>query len=333
MSNQGFRSMVKFYQDLKYHPRLFGRYFSHDIVYLYIISMRKSYSQIQPFGCQLKHVSHFPNLFLVRCNNYRNQHNEEASKPHGVIYWLKFLILLVCSEHENVSIAQLLDLFSSYEEQATRLCIGSLSTVNEYNCLNLTFSEEVSTLKQLELTTFVKTTRRGRFLVDNLYCLGLECLQVYFDDWLFPMPNVKKLTPLPDYIKELFEPNCSEFNYEYLLNGDEAQYQQARIKVIYRKTKQCLMLVSILKHAREYEMNKYPETWILLMDKLKDHKFFHKDFFDSIKEQIITDSYNSMGKNETFKSEMNNFNKELNKYCDIFGDFFTNINSITIAST
>ncbi len=323
ISNQGFRSMVKFYQMLKYHDKLFLRYFSHDIVYLYILSMRQLYSQVPPNnGKKLLHVSYFPNIFLIKCNNYINNKYPDAAAPHGPIYWLKFMILTVAISEERISVAKLKSIFSDYEDQAVRLCLGSLATVNDSNCLHLNFSEEHDNLHNLMETTFVKPTKRGAYLVDQFYCLGLECLQLYFDDWLLPIPVIDE-TELPEEIFSLLQNNSSS-NYDYLLNGDSTEYTKARISLINKKAKQALLMIYILKHSLSYEMKRYPVSWKNLSEYI-DNDIFNDTFFNEMIDRIINDSSDSMGKDAAFKLEMEEFNDSLKKYSGVYDDFFEKI--------
>ncbi len=90
-----------------------------------------------------------------------------------------------------------------------------------------------------------------------------------------------------------------------------------------------MLLISLLKHAREYEMTKYSDTWNSLKESFNGHDFFTEDFFENMKDRIINDAYQSMGKNESFKSEIENFNENLNEYCAMFDDFFDKVKGIT----
>lgn len=319
LSNQGMRSMVEFYKSSDYHPELFERYFSHNILYLYMLGRKELYSQVPPKSCSHEQRYFFPNMFLVMCDNFRNREYKEACLPHKVTYWLKYLILRVCFIKKQVSINELLRIFSDYDEHVVYLCIGSLATVNEYNCLKMKFGHDIdfsiesdaieNSLLKFKETTYLSPTKRGKYLIENNFCLCFECLQLYVDDWLLPLPKKEKLL-LEEQINNIYDFNKKKYSYNYLLNLEN--YETERKSMISKKAKQSLLLLKFLEGAFKAEQELYENTWKKINEIDLKEPLFNDKSFKKMQAKLIDDSHSAYGKDDKFKTEIESYNQVLN---------------------
>jgi hypothetical protein len=325
-SNQGFRSVVNFYQGLHIDKNLFQRYFTHDILYLYLLSNRSLYSQITPEEYPDQPVSHFPNVFLINCDVYYNNNCPESRKPHRLTYWLKYLILAIVHHKKRINIKYILNILQSYDDNAVRLCLGSLSTANETNCLNLEFPFDINGLRQIEDSTVVTMTRRGKFLFENNNSFSFEFMQLYFDDWLLPRPLPQYFSTANIEISQLLKSENSEksYSYDYLLDADWVQYNNGRKNIIRRKAKQALLLLSILRSAQTYEMEEYSQTWLDIKQLLGQNNdlFLGDAVLKKLQDNIISTAFFLLNKNEQFRQELRDWQDILSKNKQYFDDFF-----------
>ena len=337
LANQGHRTLVTFYKGLNYDRKLFERYFTHDILYLYLLSKRELYGQLYPPNYRIKQKSHFPNIFLISCDNPHNEAYSEACRPHRLTYWLKYLILSLVHTKDHMLISNILNVLRDYENHAIRLCIGSLSTVNESNCLSLRFPDHLESLTQVEDSTLVSLTRRGQYFLKDNYCMGLDCLQLFIDDWLLPKPKSNILMPKDNSeIVELLEPNLNhgKYSYAYLLNADVGEYRRGKEWLLPLKAKQSLFLLAILKSAQKYEMKLYESSWRRLIEIAgkTDATFLLKDVdnYKALQDRIVDESYRSMRKSgPQLKERLRSFIKFLDTNEVRFDKFFNDIEANT----
>lgn len=333
LANQGFRSMVDFYQELEHHRDIFPRYFTHDVLYLYMLGKRSLYGQMLPPGIQLKQMSYFPNIFLINCDNVHNMSYAEACKPHRLTFWLKYLILLTVNCKREATIRYVLDILKSYDEHVVRLCLGSLSTSNEYNCLNFHFPMHTDsmTLPQIERSTSISLTNRGKYLLEDNYCLGFECLQLYFDDWLMPRPRIDQLPIENKSITVFLKPDIDNntYSYDYLLNGDAVEYDKRRREIINIKSKQALILLAFLRSAQKYEMKAYAGSWndIRNLVTRSNKELLSENIWGQLQDRIIDNAHRSSMKSGDLhlKAELEFLKNTLNANLDNFDQFFNKI--------
>ena len=328
LSNQGFRSIINFFESLYHHPELLFNYFSHDILYLYMLSKRSLYAQVPPDERYDNPVSFFPNVFLIMCDNYTNSRVPEANKPNRLTFWLKYLILSIVRYGTEVRIKDILQTLSSYDNHAVRLCLGSLSTTNEYNCLSLNFTGNINTLGEIEDTTYVSLSERGRFLIENDYCFSFECLQLYFDDWLLPRPTPEHMNLSNKDISELLEREFKDdtYSYDYMLNSNKYEYAASRKKIVLKKARQSLLLLCVLKYAEEYEMYIYKESWDKLKDLIGDSKvpFLSKENYTNIQRSIIEESCDIM-RDDAFRKGIEYFATQVDAESTNVENFFNKV--------
>ncbi|MFC2011035.1 hypothetical protein ACFLUR_01945 [Chloroflexota bacterium] len=329
LANQGFRSVVDFYGDLYHHPDLVFNYFRHDVLYLYLLSKKALYSQVPPDRGSPLPISYFPNIFLVICDNYLNERVADAHKPNRLTFWLKYLILEIVQYYQsknNITISNILKYLDSYDDHAVRLAIGSLSTVNEYNCLSLRFTGNLESLEEIETSTFVSLSNRGRYLVENDYCFSFECLQLFFDDWLLPRPKPEYLGLHNKTIEKFIEPmmHIDEYSYDYMLNANIEEYEKNRRYIIFNKARQALILLITLKHAEEYETSVYPESWNAITNLLGNTKtpFLSDGNYNRMKNKIIGEVSDVMRRDRLFIDELVQFSAQLEAESPQFKQYF-----------
>lgn len=348
LANQGLRSLVWFYHQLEYDLTLLQRCFrSHDILYLYLLGRMELYSQLLPPLARPPNVSYFPNVFLVRTKNYYNKKCPDAYKPNRLTFWLKYMILAIVlkkTEKHPISVQYVLDRLPDYDEHAVRLCLGNLATTNEFNCLNLRFPSNVTKKRvgEIEELTEVTITPRGRFLIQDDYCLGLECLQLYFDDWLIPRPKPEYFKSGDFDLSDILKPRLDEkYSYSYLQDTDGLQYEERRAYIIGIKTRQALFLLALLAAAKKYEAQVYKQSWhnfkqIVLEGtqnniELGDNWLPTKATYGKLQGKIIDDAWAAMSKREDlqFKTEIDAFSQKLNANQGLFDNYFELIRGVT----
>jgi len=328
LSNQGFRSIIRFYRDTLYNPTIFNNYFTHDILFLYKLSRRELYSQLFGPSCNLKKSSYYPNMFLVSCDNYCNIEYEEACKPHGLTYWLKYLILFVVFNKEGITVREILNIFSAYEEHVVRLAIGSLATANEYNCISLYFSSDPEMVTKLEAIASLYMTSRGSFLINKDYSFNFENIQLYFDDWLLPKPKIEKLGIEDESIKSIYQVSASEdrYSYQYLLNGNRKDHRKDHQNIISIKAKQSLLFLYFLESTKALERQKYYNTWKKIERYSKKHsRIFDDDFFTVMRKDVIDQANIVYGKDKAFKEGLIKFNKKLSGIKQNIDEFYKTV--------
>lgn len=328
IANQGYRSIMHFYQQYLFYSgtRNFGSFFNHNILYLYMLDMYESYSQVTPLRATVKKEAYFPNIFLLRGDADCNvEYKELCQQKHKPVYFLKYLILLAI-KNKISNVEDLFEYFSSYEDSLFRLALGSLSTVNEQNCIQLNFSGR----ETIAVDDFIKTitstlTTRGEVLLENNYCFSFECLQLYFDDYLLMRPRVEFLKGLPIEIAKIIKPSSQAPSYSYMLHSDLDFYTKSRVETIFIKTKQSLILLSILEAAKKFEQKKYEDTWNKLESTIDvKNTIFEKDFFIKEKNNVLKESFRTLAStnSEARVDALKQFNALLNEHQYIFDDFY-----------
>lgn len=274
--------------------------------------------------------SHFPNLFLVRCDHAYNAVDKVACTSHLPIFMLKYLILVFCYCEKNTTVFNIINFFSSYPVHAVRLCIGSLGTANEYNCLDITVDGEFSELPSLEKSISVKLTRRGKYLIRNWFCFGFESLQLYADDWLMHRPILSRINFNDKYIENMFYgANVDKINYNYLFSDDKEFHKNATIEMIRYKVKQSILFLYYILSASNYEKNAYNDTWKKLDNLCNKNCFFKIGFLDfSIMNDLIREiemsAWRAAGKDDLLLEEIKDFRRKYEqKILDAFTSYFS----------
>lgn len=324
IASQGFRSVIDFYgEHLKYSgSRNFQSYFSHNVLYMYMLDMMSSYCQVLPEGNEWKKRSNFPNLFLVRadahCNvEYGGDYCKQKRKP---IYLLKYLILIVV-KNGVTSLKEIFEVFSDYENTVLQIALGSLATVNESNCIQLKFSSSSgSTLESMLETTSVYLTERGKFIIDRNYCFTFECLQLYWEDYLLMRPKVEhlNLTGALKEKEEYFDPSLESIDYHYFLEANTEVYKECRQTMIVGKAFRSIVLLNMLCASRTWEEFHHSKSWekvriIVDYQYGEGSKFLNEIFFGEQAKNIINEAVASLGVkySGTLQTDLESFKTEL----------------------
>lgn len=342
IANQGYRSIVLFYKNLKYNPRLFDRYFTYDALHLYKLDFFQRYSQILPSTQEYNHTFksknyHYPNIFLVVCDAHCNRscHDNYASKPNQFTYWLKYIILLHLYKNKNITLKKLVDSFYSkregyYEEHAVKLAIGSLGTINEYNCLKYNFdSDKFTSLDNMMSSTNVELTNRASKIIEKNNAFAFYNLEYFVDDWLLPKPKIDKFGIDLSI-------NNSE-TYEYLLKTEG--YSKNLSKVTLQKTKEIILFLYYLEYSFKYEKVKYKNVWAPLEKEYEGKFIFEQDFFVRRRSEILNFANNLFcqhphGRQHLYgKQNMNDiniFNRKCKNYEADIDRFFKKVYSASM---
>jgi len=325
IAHHGYRSLIKFYSELKIpldSRDLLIRYVQnppYSFLIVYINNLYRKYTQAQ---------GHFPNMFLndavVLKNEFRRKgvpeslkaSFEEAHKPHLHTYWLKYLVLKYIvkmdkkEDGERVFLRDLIKVFcekGKYEEHLLRHVVGSLSTPNESWCLECEISEEESA-DSVEL----KPTNRGKTLVSKYgeldkelreelrnveFCFSLEYLETIIDDYLLSLPR-KWATKI--YLTD-FE------GYVHLASLRDKDFREKAEDTIEKKSKAVLYFLRVLEASFKEEVMKFrKELYEYLKEKFGE-EFFPK--FDDIANSIVSSATNILNsltntQNEPFQGSL-----------------------------
>jgi hypothetical protein len=326
ITNQGYRSIVLFYKNLEYNQSLFDRYFTHDVLHLYKLDFFEQYSQVLPSKIENKIKNYYyPNIFLVVCNTEFNKDSIDSHvcEPNHFTYWLKYIILLYLYENENVTLLELINHFSKkraighyYDEHAVKLTVGSLGTINEYNCIQYGFdSNNLNTLEDLIKNTKVYLTNRGKKIIENNSTFAFYNLQYFIDDWLLPKPRYDRIG-----IERL---NISHsYSYEYLLG--ERKYTENLNKITIEKAKQSIIFLFYLEYSFIHEKNRYANVWYLLENKLEGNFIFEENFFSNQRNAVLA-FIKTQIHDKKAQIEITNFLKNFKQYEVEINKFFTKV--------
>jgi hypothetical protein len=244
LGQHGHRSLVQFFSSLNISyldDDLINRFFKRQISTLYILyfnNMYKKYSQQQ---------GHFPNIFLVDCTVMDGKGFEIAHQPHIHTYWLKYFILKYIYVKRNVRLDDLLEVFcriGNYEEHLVRHVIGSLSTANEFRCVEIDTREIARPFSRRQ----IKITERGKALFSQNneieLCFEFQYLSTIIDDmWLsYPKP----------FMDSIFK-SKSDFSHLYE-TGDE--YAKHSLQSVLEKAECLVSFINILEVAYNEEIKK-----------------------------------------------------------------------------
>jgi len=337
ISTQGYRSIIRFFELLPLHPDLFERYLtSSDILLLYKLGLRKKYSQIIPpyvgnhspanvkyrQGFTGKNIN-YPNIFLVVSNAGCNEKYDNACIPNTITFWLKYNLLSYVKSNNNVSMSGILNDFCGnenlfiegyYEPHLVKLAIGSLGTVNEYNCIEYNFSDiqQLNTVHDLYNFTIISSTNRGDNLINSNELFDIGTLQFLLEDWLLPKPIISKLIEhdlkFQHEISELFS---KKTNYEYLI--DKEEYIKKLKPFMHLKVKQSIWFLTILEITLKYEKILYRNVYDNInFEENMDENFFLKKkekIIERVQDHILKSYYSSITKEEKAKEtiELENF--------------------------
>ena len=308
------------------HPKLVDNYLTNnDILLLYKLGLYQKYSQILPYkvnghdpaNIEIKQGKSgkdftFPNLFLVVSNTICNIEYENACQPNIITYWLKYIILNFVKHNPLTSMENILVKFSGnkhitqdlyYEPNLIKLAVGSLGTVNEYNCLTYDFhTVSMQDVDDLILNTKIKLTIRGETLIEDNELFDISTLQFLIEDWLLPKPKIDKILAsnsesslkLKEELKRLM--NC-KINYEYLT--DTTKYSKILRFFIIDKAKLSIWFLTLLEYSLKHEK-------ILYSNAFKNFGFIDRldnDFFNERKLRIIDRVIKHILKNHYIKDK------------------------------
>ncbi|PHS03567.1 MAG: hypothetical protein COA78_17680 [Blastopirellula sp.] len=325
IANQGFRSVIDFYDEYFFYSgnRNFESFFSHNVLYMYLLDMMQAYSQVSPEFCEHNKKAHFPNMFLVRgdahCNGEYKDYCHDQTKP---LYFLKYLILLIVASGEH-RVREIFNILSDYEESILQIALGGLSTINDSNCIQLRFTpDEQRGHQSLIDTTLAKLTNRGSFLIENDYCFSFECLQFYWEDYLLMRPKMEFLNIPDSEFGRYLDPTDATMTYDYFLHSDEGYYQSSREMMIRGKAKKSIVLVELLRGAVLWESGLHSASWArikLLNGSTKS--FFEDGFFDNVSEKVIADSKHLVSHGGEFATELREIRQSIRSN-SIYTSFF-----------
>jgi hypothetical protein len=344
--NQGHRTITMFYHDVKFHPDFYKDLFTHNAIQLYKLDFKKSYTQIIPKKYHQDRLNthsgkkySYPNIFVtingIECNN----DVREACMPTSFTYWLKYLILLYVSNQKSITVENIIKTFhndqNGYDLEAVKLVIGSLGTINEYNCLYYDFGgEEILTCDDLISKTYVTPTRFGKYLIESEISFSLLDLQFFVEDWLLLKPYYKKIFKEKndiEFFKNSIDRNHLNLNekkdtdknkkifyplsYNYLLSGEE-QFR----KMMKFKAKQSILFLFYLESSFKYEQEKYKEIWKKVESScINNKRIFRENFFSDKRKKVIDELYELFKDHtnkDSDKDELENFLKTCSNYQD-----------------
>jgi len=186
-----------------------------------------------------------------------------------------------------------------------------------------------SSINKFIETTHLIPTKRGKFLVEDHYCLDFDCLQFYIDDWLLPLPKTSVLGLNKELLNGIYMPQDKTYSYEYLL--DITNYELNRRKIIKKKAKQSLLLMYFLESALKGEQRIHPKTW----EKIRrlssnDNPLLDEDKFKELKERLIETVFRTIGRDRKFKNNLIDYKSKLDRNKDSLDAFFLKAVNITI---
>jgi len=233
LSTHGFRTLLTLYHDLGYNPKLYHSYFSNTIFLYYVLGLYKKYSQILPqkYNEYPKEnytgkIFNYPNMYLSIASSETNK-EISCANPHTITYWLKIFLLDFINKNDRVSINRIIEEFNDFNKGLVLIALGSLGTINEYNCIEYDFpTSNDNDLETFLSRTKAKLTRRGYEIISNDRYLDYNNLEFFIDDWQLPKPKIEvilgknyKDKDFFTLIKRLTDQN---FTYEHLvLDNDE----------------------------------------------------------------------------------------------------------------
>lgn len=247
LSHHGVRSLVDFLSRLKLNLLRQGdtvqRLFKHApwvLERLYISNMHQRYSQSQ---------GHFPNVFLV---DGTVSEDKITNITHSHTYWLKYLLLkrIGSAARDGVSVQNILDEFRDdygYEDGIIRLCLGSLTMVNESRCIEI-----IGAAKDECQDNLIRLTSRGRLLVGSdarykfPYCFEFSYLQLVIDDHLLSLPR--------EYAKRI----AVDSSLSYALDDGEKYYARMHADLS-KKLPATLVFLRVLEAAWVSECKQKPK--------------------------------------------------------------------------
>ncbi|HIP49495.1 MAG TPA: hypothetical protein EYG92_11095 [Lutibacter sp.] len=289
---QGYRTIVNIFAELKYNPDLFSKYFSSDILLIFKMGLFKKYCQILPStnGCNARinqgesgKTYNYPNMFLSVSNSEAN--GSISCGSTYLSYWLKILILEYINDKttsmncEFIALKDVVSYFSlsgNYDIELVKIALGSLGTINEYNCIEYKFTlRKIRNAEELIDTSGVKLTRRGKYFVSKKTFFLFNDLELFIDDWQLPLPSisprVKNHIAISDDLRNELEIEIRKNkNYDYLLD----EYGKMSSFVM-SKAKMSIWFIFLVESCRKYEFNFYgiKESYgydeIFFKDKLK----------------------------------------------------------------
>ena len=330
VTTQGLRTIVRLYRNLGFNDELFSAYFTNTIFLLYILGLHKKYSQILPFRCGKRQpnnsgkIYNYPNMFLSVAVSEANI-KRECARPHKMTYWLKIFVLLYISKNENASIKEIINVFSKYDAELVKLALGSLGTINEYNCIEYDFpTRDNIDYSDFIVQTKAKLTKRGKYIIDNFAYLNYNNLEFFIDDWQLPKPRLDKIFDDSfedkNFIKILKQAReqLKNITYEYL-SGKQKKgfnfrgFMKDKTKLIIWYT--YIFEASLNKELQQYNIN----FWEY------DNRLFIKKRQEIVQEatNIVESHYNSQ--EYSFKRELEEFNKDCNNYYSYIDKFFQEV--------
>lgn len=324
IATEGYRTIIKFYSHLPFDVSFVERYFdSNDILFLYKLGLQQKYCQILPRyknginglePCNMKidkgtsgKEFNYPNMFLIVSKNECNVQLSEC-KENKITFWLKYLVLLSIEKIANYNTLTyngIENIFLGrrrqtkvYDDEVLALTVGSLGTVNEYNCIKYNFhtvewdfNEEnlPQMLQDMKVNTSLSLTKRGKTLSNIDTLLDFSNLQFYAEDWLMPKPRLNKVLKGSDnskklrrYIKSLYD--CKG-NYQYLVNGEI--YSDTLHPLVMDKARVSIWFLTLLEFSLKYEKLLYKDVF----DNLSARSIsveLTEEFFKKKKENIIS---------------------------------------------
>ena len=300
--SQGYRTIINFYNALEFHPSLYKTYFTHHVIQLYKLSFHQSYCQVLPQECQDENDEHvhsgklysYPNMFLVVCAADCNS-ADICTNTNYFTYWLKYLVLLFINEKKEINLKEVIEIFSdyrkkTYQDHAVKLTIGSLGTVNEYNCIKYDFnSDNINNVDELIAKTKVSTSRLGANIINNKLSFSIYDLQFFTEDWLLPKPKSSIFDE--SFALEYRALYTIDYTYDYLLS-DKGNFT----KMMMNKAKRSILFLYFLEYSMMYEREKYSDVWEKIQKEVGSVHIFNNNFFEFKRLKLIETVINELFK-------------------------------------
>jgi len=347
ISTQGYRTLMDVYHKLKYNPEIFNKLFTNNILLIYKMGLYKKYCQILPailnnkqcnktikYGSSGKRYN-YPNMFLSVSNTEVN--DIVSCNSTYLTYWLKIFILEYinneCKKEQSkfIPVEKVINYFSKegkYDNTLVKIALGSLGTINEYNCIEYRFpTAESRNLEEFISTTSVGLTARGQYFVNEKTYFKFNDIELFIDDWQLPMPSISKeksfSIKLDNELKlELEKLLAQDYNYSYLFYENPKDMTN----LVVDKAKLSIWFIMIVSSCYYKEIDFYNVD----LSHKYNREFFKKIIFNIIKDanEILSQDTNSdayTNNGEIVKNELTDFYEKCKNNANEIDNFFNNV--------
>ena len=312
LTHHGTRSFIEFLCRIRIDYRdqyaIYRRLFHdqpHNLLRIYITNLNRRFAQ---------YCNHFPNIFLVDAVIAPDKNFPNAHIPHKHTYWLKYLLLSFivkrAEEGEVITFNELYEIFvdvCKYEDHLFRLALGSLNTVNSYQCIEI---DESGT--DFGDCIRIKPTLRGKTLISidsnetpNLipFIFEFDYLQFVVDDPQLALPN--------QWRKSIYV----QAHIGYLMSSTPA-YTSALRGYLDKKSKAVLYFLHVIDAASKVEMESL-KGCNEIISLIPDFSVIWDNYF-----KALSRIFEKVPKSEELHDEIKNIHNTLTKENDKMIDFF-----------